>query len=105
MNFCKECGTLMDITKKEEKIILSCRRCNSQEVSSKDVYIKKEYKLKSQEKVPIIEEISVLPSIKILCKECGNDTAYWWIRQTRSGDEPETKFYRCSKCQYTWREY
>ncbi|MEM4865380.1 MAG: hypothetical protein QXY09_02690 [Acidilobaceae archaeon] len=25
--------------------------------------------------------------------------------QTRAADEPPTRFYRCTKCGYTWREY
>ena len=25
--------------------------------------------------------------------------------QTRSADEPTTRFYRCQKCKFTWREY
>ncbi|MBI2112883.1 transcription factor S, partial [Candidatus Woesearchaeota archaeon] len=26
-------------------------------------------------------------------------------QQTRGADEPETRFFRCTKCNYTWREY
>jgi len=25
--------------------------------------------------------------------------------QTRAADEPPTRFYRCTKCGHTWREY
>ncbi len=45
------------------------------------------------------------PTIKIECEKCGNDEAVWWMLQTRSADEPTTQFYRCTKCQYTWRDY
>ncbi|PIO07920.1 transcription factor S, partial [Candidatus Pacearchaeota archaeon CG10_big_fil_rev_8_21_14_0_10_35_219] len=31
--------------------------------------------------------------------------AYFWTMQTRAADESETKFYRCTKCDHTWREY
>jgi DNA-directed RNA polymerase subunit M len=44
-------------------------------------------------------------SIKIDCAKCGHDEAVWWMFQTRSADEPTTRFYRCQKCQYTWRDY
>ena len=27
------------------------------------------------------------------------------IRQTRAADEPETRIYRCCKCNHSWREY
>ena len=44
-------------------------------------------------------------SIKIDCAKCGHDQAVWWMFQTRSADEPTTRFYRCQKCKYTWRDY
>ncbi|MEM0290915.1 MAG: transcription factor S, partial [Thermoplasmata archaeon] len=31
--------------------------------------------------------------------------AYWMLKQTRAADEPETRFYICTKCGYRWREY
>jgi len=46
-----------------------------------------------------------LPTIKIDCGKCGNDQAVWWMLQTRSADEPTTQFYRCIKCNHTWRNY
>jgi len=44
-------------------------------------------------------------TIKIECTKCGHDEAVWWMFQTRSADEPTTRFYRCAKCKYTWRDY
>ena len=32
------------------------------------------------------------------CDKCKSKKAYFWIRQMRSGDEPESKFYKCIKC-------
>jgi len=32
------------------------------------------------------------------CVKCKNKKAYFWIRQMRAGDEPESKFYKCTKC-------
>jgi DNA-directed RNA polymerase subunit M len=31
--------------------------------------------------------------------------AYFWTQQTRGADEPETRFFKCTKCSHTWREY
>ena len=42
---------------------------------------------------------------RALCPKCGNDQAYVWVIQTRRADEPPTRFFRCTKCGYTWREY
>lgn len=46
-----------------------------------------------------------LPTTSVRCEECGNNTAYWWLRQLRSADESETRFFKCTKCGCTWREY
>ena len=45
------------------------------------------------------------PTIKMDCEKCGHDEAVAWMFQTRSADEPTTRFYRCQKCKYTWRDY
>jgi DNA-directed RNA polymerase subunit M len=39
------------------------------------------------------------------CPECGNDEAYWYLQQTRSADESETRFYICVECDHKWRDY
>ena len=39
------------------------------------------------------------------CPKCGHNKAYFWLQQTRAGDEPETKFMKCEKCKHTWRDY
>jgi len=46
-----------------------------------------------------------MPTIEIECEKCGNNQAVWWMLQTRSADEPTTQFYRCTKCEHTWRNY
>jgi DNA-directed RNA polymerase subunit M len=56
--------------------------------------------------VPVLEqESSGLPTTNSRCPECGNNIAYWWLRQLRSADESEVRFFRCTKCNRTWREY
>ena len=37
-------------------------------------------------------------TIKIDCEKCHNQEGVCWSLQTRSADEPETRFYRCTKC-------
>lgn len=62
-------------------------------------------KRESRERVIIEEEINTLPVTKARCPECGNNKAYWRLEQTRAADEPETRIYRCTNCNHTWREY
>lgn len=60
---------------------------------------------KNKETTVISENVATLPKTRILCTECGNTEAYFVIRQTRAADEPETRIYRCCKCNHSWREY
>lgn len=57
--------------------------------------------------VAVVEESksATLPTTHELCPQCGNDTAYWVLRQTRGADEPETRIFECTKCGHKWREY
>lgn len=67
----------------------------------------KEFKETSKiaKKIEVVENIETNPKIKITCEKCGNNAAYYWTQQTRGADEPETRFFKCTKCTYTWREY
>jgi len=58
-----------------------------------------------RETTVITENIATLPKTRITCSQCNNSEAYFVIRQTRSADEPETRIYRCCRCNYSWREY
>ena len=55
--------------------------------------------------IEVIEKVEIHPKIKIECSKCKNKVAYYWTQQTRGADEPETRFFKCTKCNYTWREY
>ena len=41
----------------------------------------------------------------VICEECGNETAWYTIKQTASADEPPTRFFKCTECGNRWREY
>lgn len=102
MEFCPKCGAIL--VQKTQR--LGCPRCN---------YFSKlkATKLKTSEKIGAKKETiriakgdtQVFPIIPANCKKCKNDEAYFWTVQTRSGDEAETKFFKCTKCEHTWREY
>ena len=100
MEFCPKCGAVLIQKRKKD----GCARCN--------YLVKGKIKLTTSEKIGEKKEVAIIkketqtfPIIKEKCKECGNDKAYFWTVQTRSGDEAETKFFRCTKCEHTWREY
>ncbi|NOX71636.1 MAG: transcription factor S [Candidatus Micrarchaeota archaeon] len=108
MEFCPKCGGMMAVKTEKGKKKLVCRRCGfSKDASSGRHVIEEKIKRKPMDDVVMIkeEDTKSLPTVKIKCSKCGNDEAVWWIKQMRSGDEPPTIFYRCTKCKHTWRQY
>lgn len=108
MKFCPKCGNMMYPKKDEEKVVLVCRECGHEMKGKGDE--SESYKLskegkKKKETAVIEKDTENMPKTTNKCPECGHDKAYWWMQQTRSADEPSTRFYRCVKCGKTWREY
>ncbi len=81
------------------KLVCSCGYVSKE----KDVVLKEEIKVKKD--IEIKQRKVSLPKTKTDCPKCGNKEAYYWLQQTRSSDEPETRFFECAKCSYRWREY
>jgi len=44
------------------------------------------------------------PTTNADCPECDNDRAFWEMKQIRSADESETRFFTCTECGHKWRE-
>jgi len=101
MRFCKECGSMMQV--KDRKWY--CARCNvfqdSKEGEGK-IITKEEKKEKFLE---LEDDVQTLPTTRAECPECKHMEAEWWLLQTRKADESETRFFRCTRCKHTWREY
>lgn len=101
MEFCPKCGAVLIQKRKKE----GCPRCNYS--------IKGKIKITASEKIGEKKEIAilsnndmqVLPIVGEKCIKCGNDKAYFWTVQTRASDESETKFFKCTKCSHTRRDY
>jgi len=102
--FCPKCGSILLPKKEGSKKIMVCS-CGYKSSNVETTKITETVTKKEKEVEVIEKEVNVLPKLKIKCEKCGNDTAYYWTMQTRAGDEPETKFLRCTKCKYTWRDY
>ncbi|WMW22143.1 transcription factor S [Methanolobus mangrovi] len=103
MEFCPECKSMMVPAGESFK----CRKCGH--VKGKQAGSEALLSKASREKreVTVLEGNTDqgLPTTTARCDECGHNIAYWWLRQLRSADESETRFFKCTKCGCTWREY
>ena len=98
--FCPNCKSLM-YPKGEDFV---CNKCGfKKKKSGKNIVISK----KKKKDITIIEnkdDSNILPKTRIKCPKCENNEAYWILRQMRGSDEPESRFYTCTKCGKKWRE-
>ena len=114
--FCDECGSLMQPSKgKKGEVILICPACGFKKaVEDPDnlenqLNVEREIEHTDKEKILIDDgssKIGTLPTIDRFCKKCNTATPHeYWDVQTRSADEAPTRFYRCTVCETTDREY
>ena len=113
MLFCPKCKAILRAKEKSGKKVLWCNcgfSINAEEAQKPEEETTEEPE-EIKEEVPekkgieIVQELETHPKIKATCEKCDNKEAYYWTQQTRGADEPETRFFKCTKCQYTWREY
>ncbi|MGQ4913762.1 MAG: transcription factor S [Candidatus Asgardarchaeia archaeon] len=111
MEYCSECGALLVPKRIKGKLKLVCPSCGyEKEVSSESVA---DYRIGEkivhsprEETVVISEEISVLPTERVICPKCGYDEAY--VLEIPTIDEEETSislYYKCKRCGHSWREF
>lgn len=100
MKFCPQCDNRL--RKLDGSLV--CSKCNYNEDGS-DIVTQAPDDISGLNVLTEEDGKDILPTIKKDCAKCGHDEAVWWMLQTRSADEPTTQFYRCVKCNHTWRDY
>jgi DNA-directed RNA polymerase subunit M len=107
MEFCPKCETRLK--KGAGGTSLVCPKCQYIKPRSNKTMEKKSQESDSDllvmEENDIKESRELESTVNIDCEKCHNQEGVSWTFQTRSADEPETKFYRCIKCNHTWRDY
>ena len=100
MNFCKKCGSL--VLPKKGILKCSCGLVIKEEAKIVEESLKNKHK-----KIEIIdpEKDTINPTVEANCPKCAHNKAEFWTLQTRSSDEPETRFFKCASCKHTWRDY
>ena len=106
MNFCPKCESRL---KKSSDGLLACPKCkfvkegDIKEGAKKSEGVNSEFLVMDESDVNQAKGLE--STVPIDCEKCHNKEGVSWTFQTRSADEPETKFYRCTKCNHTWRDY
>lgn len=104
--FCPKCGSIMLPKKVKGKPALACSCGYVQEKNEQSAVIRED--IAQKELLSTVDKKAaddVLPVCEAKCPKCGHDKAYYWMVQTRAGDEAETRFLKCKNCSHTWREY
>lgn len=116
MEFCPKCDSRLVLEKKKSRkktsVSFVCPKCGykKQGVGTEaEPKIAKVIPPDPQKLVAVIsrkeQKLRTLPTVRIECPRCTNNLAYVWQVQTRGADESSTQFFRCTKCEYTFREY
>jgi transcription factor S len=105
MQFCPKCGSIIIAKKENGKMVLHCS-CGYKANATQESGVRETVKEDTKADVHIVEaDDDVRPEVDVECEKCSNKKAYFWSMQTRAADEPETKFFKCTKCGHTWRDY
>jgi len=101
--FCKSCGSVVNLIPGQKSV--ACGSCGEKQDHSLKLSESVKNKTKKIEVVDEADEVNINAKIKEECPSCKHDEAYFTTVQTRSSDEPETKFFKCVKCKKMWRDY
>jgi len=103
MEFCPKCGSVLIQKVKND----GCARCGYSAKGKIKLKLSEKTNVEGRKEIAVMKEgeDNILPIIDANCKKCGNKKAYFWTVQQRAADEAEVRFFKCTKCSYTWREY
>ncbi|MBI4095319.1 MAG: transcription factor S [DPANN group archaeon] len=109
MKFCPKCGSMMK--HHDNNFVCACGhkeavagKVEFREVKAGQLKARVQ-KQETKDERQNTESRDTMPVVDNVCPKCGNPKAYWWEMQTRAADEAATQFFRCTKCNHTWRKY
>lgn len=110
MEFCEECGGMLVSEKKNGETVMKCRNCGHvQDVEGGELKVTEEKEEDPMDRLNVSSEddqSATRPTTTKECPKCGEETEHeWWMEQTRSSDEPPTRFYECRECGNVHKEY
>jgi DNA-directed RNA polymerase subunit M len=109
MKFCPNCGTKLVLSQDSNTgLQFRCSQCGYSEGDPIAQKPKATASNAVEGGVVVLDEgqeLRTTPTERADCPKCHNNLALVWQVQTRGGDEGATQFFRCTKCNYTWRLY
>jgi DNA-directed RNA polymerase subunit M len=105
MQFCDECGSMM----KTEDDRWVCGNCGNETLrdSATEANMVTTEGQQATEVVDVsdVDESEIGPTVEQKCPECDEvRTVRYEMKQIRSADESETRFFTCTECGHKWRE-
>ncbi|SDQ60603.1 transcription factor S [Natronobacterium texcoconense] len=108
MQFCDDCGSMMKAD--GDHMVCTNDECgvsSERDRDREDEFVTTE----SQTDTDVIESSEDAnfegkpKATDVICDECGNQEAWYTLKQTASADEPPTRFFKCTECGHRWRGY
>ncbi|UCC58844.1 MAG: RPA12/RPB9/RPC11 RNA polymerase family protein [Candidatus Bathyarchaeum sp.] len=89
-------------------LILKCPKCGYEKLATRPNLFAVKVNNHSRENLVIIgkkeQQLRTAPIFRIDCPKCGNNRAYVWMVHLGSLEQSSTQFYRCNKCNFTYRD-
>jgi DNA-directed RNA polymerase subunit M len=106
MKFCEKCGIMIVPKRDGKKVLFMCSKCGKASNKRETIVLSEKVGDGKKSMVEVVDKrTEILPKVDEECPKCHNGKSYFWLVQTRAGDEAETRFFKCVKCNHTWREY
>jgi transcription factor S len=103
--FCPKCQAILLPIKEGRATKLQCG-CGYVHKKREEIVMREKVEISKQDQIEIIDKrVNTLPKTKEECPKCYHPEAFFWLVQTRASDEAETRFFKCVKCEHTWRAY
>lgn len=115
MKFCDECGGMLVSEKENGESKMKCRNCGEfqEDIEEDEMKVTEEKEEDPMDRLNVSSEEdqeTTRPTTMKECPNCSEDSDdgkqhEWWMEQTRSSDEPPTRFYECTECGNVHKEY
>ena len=108
MNFCPECGALLQVAKKGT--ILRCPKCKYEKpLKQGEIKQKTSLRCGKSAEIAVIDKktasLRQLSTVKVVCLKCGHTESETWTVETANETIHSTiTFFRCTNCGTTRRE-